>query len=277
MATGGARMVKLAYSSGHPSLGVGSGNTPAIIDATADIRMAVSSIILSKTFDNDMICASEQSVIVEDAIYNVVCQEFKNRGAYFLDEEKKEKLRQVLIVNERLNPDIVGQSVQTIAQLAGFSIAPEAKVLIAETETIGVDEPLSYEKLSPTVGYTHAKFRYTQIADRLNLGGNNEAEKVARLVQAVDNLKQQLDIPLSIREVLQGKCTDEEFYGAIDMLADRAFDDQCTGANPRYSLIQDLANLYRISYEGQPPQAAAICHIPGYGTPTAAQPQCVTA
>lgn len=149
LATGGPSMVRAAYSSGHPSLGVGAGNTPAVIEQSADIKMAVSSIMLSKTFDNGMICASEQSVIVENAIYEEFKQEFKLRGAYFLSEEETKQLRNIILKDCRINAEIVGQPVTKIAQLAGFTLNPETKVLIAEIEKIGVDEPLSYEKLSP--------------------------------------------------------------------------------------------------------------------------------
>ncbi len=149
LATGGPGMVKAAYSSGHPSIGVGAGNVPAVIDATADIQTAVSSILLSKTFDNGTICASEQSAIIEESIYDRTRQEFSDRGAYFLEGEDLEKMRRCIIVNERINADIVGQSVQTIAQLAGISVPVGCKVLIGEVSEIGPNEPLAYEKLSP--------------------------------------------------------------------------------------------------------------------------------
>ena len=175
LATGGPGMVKAAYSSGHPSLGVGAGNTPAIIDASADIQTAVSSILLSKTFDNGMICASEQSVIVVDAVYEQVKQEFINRGAYFLSAEEKVKVADVLLTDGHLNPAIVGQSVETIANLAEIGLAcldiqsshrPRngrnpvpctlPKVLMAEVEAIGTTEPFSYEKLSPILAIYRA-------------------------------------------------------------------------------------------------------------------------
>jgi acetaldehyde dehydrogenase/alcohol dehydrogenase len=176
LATGGPGMVKAAYSSGHPSLGVGAGNTPAVIDTTADIQTAVSSILLSKTFDNGMICASEQSVIVLDAVYEQVKQEFIDRGAYFLSPEQKAKVRSILLNKGQINPAIVGQSVGRIAQLAeiglvcleaqgghrseGKSLNPVPctipKVLIAEVEEIGCNEPFSYEKLSPILALYRA-------------------------------------------------------------------------------------------------------------------------
>lgn len=156
LATGGPGMVKAAYSSGHPSLGVGAGNTPAVIEQSADIKMAVSSIMLSKTFDNGMICASEQSVIVENVIYDEFKTEFELRGAYFTTPEETQKLREIILKNGRINADIVGQPVTKIAELAGFTLNPDSKVIIAEVEKIGFDEPLSYEKLSPILAMYRA-------------------------------------------------------------------------------------------------------------------------
>jgi acetaldehyde dehydrogenase / alcohol dehydrogenase len=157
LATGGPGMVKAAYSSGHPSLGVGAGNTPALLDETADIKMAVSSIMLSKTFDNGVICASEQSVIVHSKIYDQVKEEFMTRGAYFLTDEGKDKLRAVILENGHINAKIVGQSVQKIAEIAGISIPEDAKVLIGEVEEISVNEPFAYEKLSPILAMYQAE------------------------------------------------------------------------------------------------------------------------
>ncbi len=134
LATGGPAMVKSAYSSGHPSVGVGAGNTPAVIDDTANIEMAVSSILLSKTFDNGVICASEQSVVVHDKVYDAVKAEFVKRGAYFLSEEEKVKVRAKVIVNGRLNADIVGQSVQKLAEIFGIKIPIQCRVIIGEIE-----------------------------------------------------------------------------------------------------------------------------------------------
>jgi acetaldehyde dehydrogenase/alcohol dehydrogenase len=171
LATGGPGMVKAAYSSGHPSLGVGAGNTPAVIDETAHIKMAVSSILLSKTFDNGMICASEQSVIVVDGVYEAVKQEFIDRGAYFLTSQEKEKLGSKIIVNGRLNADIVGQSVETLAQLADISIPANTRVLIGEAEDISADEPFTYEKLSPIL----AMYRASNFDD-----ATDKAEKLVR-------------------------------------------------------------------------------------------------
>ncbi|MBD1844827.1 bifunctional acetaldehyde-CoA/alcohol dehydrogenase [Cyanobacteria bacterium FACHB-63] len=162
IATGGPNMVKAAYSSGHPSLGVGAGNTPAIIDETANIKMAVSSILLSKTFDNGMICASEQSIVIVDAVYEAVKQEFIDRGAYFLDGEERDRLRLCVLKDGHLNANIVGQSVERIAQLADLHLEQASpKVLMAEVEAVGVQEPLSYEKLSPIL----AVYRATTFED----------------------------------------------------------------------------------------------------------------
>lgn len=157
LATGGPGMVKAAYSSGRPSLGVGAGNTPAVIDSTAHLKLAVSSIILSKTFDNGMICASEQSVIVVDDVYEEVKQEFITRGAYFVTAEEREKLGNQIIVNGHLNAEIVGQPVQKLAKLAGISIPEDTRVLIGEVEKVGKDEPFAYEKLSPILAMYRAK------------------------------------------------------------------------------------------------------------------------
>lgn len=157
LATGGPGMVRAAYSSGHPSLGVGAGNTPALIDSSAKIKMAVSSIILSKTFDNGMICASEQSVIVLDDVYDEVRTEFIKRGAYFLTAEEREALGRQMIVNGRLNGAIVGQPVEALAELGGFSIPAGTRVLIGEVEAISTDEPFAYEKLSPILAMYRAQ------------------------------------------------------------------------------------------------------------------------
>jgi acetaldehyde dehydrogenase/alcohol dehydrogenase len=165
LATGGPGMVRAAYSSGHASLGVGAGNTPAVIDTTAHIKMAVSSILLSKTFDNGMICASEQSVIVLDPIYEEVKQEFIERGAYFLDEQEKDKIRNLILVNGRLNANIVGQSVESLAKMAGIEKATNAKVIIAEVEKIGAEEALSYEKLSPILAMYGAQ-NFSEAVDK---------------------------------------------------------------------------------------------------------------
>ncbi|WP_050608176.1 bifunctional acetaldehyde-CoA/alcohol dehydrogenase [Clostridium niameyense] len=152
LATGGPGMVKSAYSSGKPAIGVGSGNTPAIIDETADIKTAVSSIILSKTFDNGVVCASEQSIVVIDKIYDKVKKELQDRGAYILNQEEKNKLREIILVNGSINAKIVGQSACNIANMAGIKVPNTVKVLIGEIESVELPEPFSHEKLSPILG-----------------------------------------------------------------------------------------------------------------------------
>lgn len=174
LATGGPGMVKAAYSSGHPSLGVGAGNTPAVIDETAHIKMAVSSILLSKTFDHGMICASEQSVIVVDEVYEAVKAEFRDRGAHFLTPEERDRVAQLILVNGHLNPEIVGQSAAAIARLAGLDLTDPPKVLIGEVEEIGPQEAFAYEKLSPILAmYRAATFEDAVVkAEALvNFGG----------------------------------------------------------------------------------------------------------
>ena len=156
LATGGPGMVRSAYSSGKPALGVGAGNVPAIIDDSADILMAVSSIIHSKTFDNGMICASEQSVIVLDKIYDQVRAEFAARGCHLLTDEEKEKLRAVLLINGALNAKIVGQSAVKIAELAGITVPENTKILIGEVESVELSEPFAHEKLSPVLAMYRA-------------------------------------------------------------------------------------------------------------------------
>ena len=157
LATGGPGMVKAAYSSGKPALGVGAGNTPAVIDETADIQMAVSSILMSKTFDNGMICASEQSVIVHKDIYDAVKKEFEYRGAYILNKKERDKLGAFIIQNGKLNSAIVGQPAHKIAEMAGIKVPEETKVLIGEVEKIGREEPFSFEKLSPVLAMYKVK------------------------------------------------------------------------------------------------------------------------
>lgn len=157
LATGGPGMVKSAYSSGKPALGVGAGNTPAVIDETADIQMAVSSILMSKTFDNGMICASEQSVIAVKDVYDAVKAEFLKRGAYILSASEKEKLSKVIIMDGKLNAKIVGQKAATIAAMADIKVRPETKVLIGEVSKVGTEEPFSYEKLSPVLALYKAE------------------------------------------------------------------------------------------------------------------------
>ena len=157
LATGGPGMVKAAYSSGKPALGVGPGNTPAVIDDSADLLLAVSSVIHSKTFDNGMICASEQSVVVLDRVYDAVKAEFARRGCYFLTEEETEKLRGTIWVNGALNAKIVGQSACTIAALAGVEVPEATKILIGEVTSTDLSEAFAHEKLSPVLAMYRAK------------------------------------------------------------------------------------------------------------------------
>lgn len=164
LATGGPGMVKSAYSSGKPALGVGAGNTPAVIDETADVLLAVNSIIHSKTFDNGMICASEQSVIVASKIYNAVKNEFKNRGCYFLKKDELDKVRKTIIINGSINAKIVGQSAYKIAKLAGVNIPENTKVLLGEVESVDLSEEFAHEKLSPVL----AMYKSKDFEDALN-------------------------------------------------------------------------------------------------------------
>ena len=157
LATGGPGMVKAAYSSGKPALGVGAGNTPAIIDDSADILLAVNSIIHSKTFDNGMICASEQSVIVMESIYNAVKEEFAARGCYFLTPAETEKVRKTIIINGALNAKIVGQKAAKIAELSGVTVPEGTKILIGEVESVDISEEFAHEKLSPVLAMYKAK------------------------------------------------------------------------------------------------------------------------
>ncbi len=157
LATGGPGMVKAAYSSGKPAIGVGAGNTPAIIDETADIILAVNSIIHSKTFDNGMICASEQSVIVHKNIYNEVKREFSERGCYFLKKDETEKVRKTIIINGALNAKIVGQPAYKIAALAGVKVPETTKILIGEVQSVELSEEFAHEKLSPVLAMYKAE------------------------------------------------------------------------------------------------------------------------
>lgn len=157
LATGGPGMVKAAYSSGKPAVGVGAGNTPAIIDESADILLAVNSIIHSKTFDNGMICASEQSVIVLDKVYDKVKKEFKARGCYFLNPEETEKVRKTIIINGALNAKIVGQKAAKIAALAGVTVPEDTKIIIGEVTSVDISEEFAHEKLSPVLAMYRAK------------------------------------------------------------------------------------------------------------------------
>jgi acetaldehyde dehydrogenase/alcohol dehydrogenase len=157
LATGGPAMVKAAYSSGKPAIGVGPGNTPVIIDETAHIKMAVNSILLSKTFDNGVICASEQSIILLNSIYDAVRKEFKERGAYILNKDEIDKVRKAIFINGSVNGKIVGQSAFKIAEMSGIKVPEKTKVLIGEVESTGKDEPFAHEKLSPVLAMYKAK------------------------------------------------------------------------------------------------------------------------
>ena len=164
LATGGPGMVKAAYSSGKPALGVGAGNTPAIIDESADIVLAVNSVIHSKTFDNGMICASEQSVIVDNKIYTKVKKEFKDRGCYFLKADEIDKVRKTILINGALNAKIVGQTAYRIAELAGVKVPEKTKILIGEVESVELSEEFAHEKLSPVL----AMYKSKNFEDALN-------------------------------------------------------------------------------------------------------------
>ena len=157
LATGGPGMVKAAYSSGKPALGVGAGNTPAIIDSSADIQLAASSILHSKTFDNGMICASEQSTIVLADVYDAFKKEMKMRGAYFLTPEETDKVRKTIIINGALNAKIVGQSACKIAELSGFKAPEGSKILVGEVESVELSEEFAHEKLSPVLAMYKAQ------------------------------------------------------------------------------------------------------------------------
>ncbi|QUM79931.1 bifunctional acetaldehyde-CoA/alcohol dehydrogenase [Moritella sp. 5] len=174
LATGGPGMVKAAYSSGKPAIGVGAGNTPIVIDETADIKRAVSSILMSKTFDNGVVCASEQAVIVVDDVYDAVKARFITHGGYILSKKEADKVRSIVLINGNMNPDIVGQSAIKIAAMAGVTVPPFTKVLIGEGPEVHVDDPFAHEKLSPTLGmfrardYNHA---VEQAITMVELGG----------------------------------------------------------------------------------------------------------
>lgn len=174
LATGGPGMVKAAYSSGTPAIGVGAGNTPVIIDETAHIKMAVNSILLSKTFDNGVICASEQAVIVPASIYDKVKEEFTARNAYILKGDEVDKVRKVILIDGHLNGEIVGQSAYKIAQMAGVTVPKNTKVIIGEVESVELEEAFSHEKLSPVLAMYKAESFEDALkkADRLiELGG----------------------------------------------------------------------------------------------------------
>lgn len=174
LATGGPGMVKAAYSSGTPAIGVGAGNTPVVIDETADIKRAVASILMSKTFDNGVVCASEQAAIVVDAVYDAVKERFINHGGYVLNKEEADKVRKVLLINGALNAAIVGQPATKIAELAGITVPPTTKILIGEGAKICQEEEFAHEKLSPTLGLFRASDYYDAVdkaCHMVELGG----------------------------------------------------------------------------------------------------------
>lgn len=210
LATGGPGMVKAAYSSGKPALGVGAGNTPVIMDETADIRTAVSSVIHSKTFDNGMICASEQSVTVLDSIYDRVKQEFAYRGCYFLNPEERDRVRKTILINGALNAKIVGQSAYTIANLAGVKVPENTKILIGEVESTEPSEEFAHEKLSPVLAMYHAATfdEALKKAERLVADGGyghtsslyidpRETEKIAKHAEAMKTCRILINTPSS--------------------------------------------------------------------------------
>lgn len=210
LATGGPGMVKAAYSSGKPALGVGAGNTPVIIDDTADVRLAVNSIIHSKTFDNGMICASEQSVTVLASVYDAVKKEFRDRGCYFLNPEELDKVRKTIIINGALNAKIVGQSAHKIAALSGVSVPESTKILIGEVESVDISEEFAHEKLSPVLAMYKAKDFDEAIAkaERLVADGGyghtsslyinvNEKEKMAKHAAAMKTCRILVNTPSS--------------------------------------------------------------------------------
>lgn len=210
LATGGPGMVKAAYSSGKPALGVGAGNTPVIIDDTADIRMAVNSIIHSKTFDNGMICASEQSVTVLEKVYDEARKEFAARGCYFLKGDEIEKVRKTIIINGALNAKIVGQTAYTIAKLAGVEVPEATKILIGEVDSVNIDEEFAHEKLSPVLAMYKAKDFDEALAKAAQLvadGGYghtaslyvnvNEHEKIMKHAEAMKTCRILINTPSS--------------------------------------------------------------------------------
>ena len=210
LATGGPGMVKAAYSSGKPALGVGAGNTPVIIDDTADVRLAVNSIIHSKTFDNGMICASEQSVTVLESVYQAVKDEFAYRGCYFLKKDELDKVRKTILINGALNAKIVGQKAATIAEMAGVKVPAETKILIGEVESVDISEEFAHEKLSPVLAMYKAKTFDEAIAKAEQLvadGGYghtsslyinvNEKEKMAKHAAAMKTCRILVNTPSS--------------------------------------------------------------------------------
>ncbi len=211
LATGGPGMVKAAYSSGKPAIGVGAGNTPAIIDESADVLLSVNSVIHSKVFDNGMICASEQSVIVHKNVYNRVKKEFEDRGCYFLKGDEIQKVRDVILINGALNAKIVGQPAHKIAALAGIETPENVKILIGEVESVDVSEPFAHEKLSPILAMYKANDFEDAVAkaDRLSLDGgpghtasifintNTEKEKLKLFTEKMKTCRIVVNTPAS--------------------------------------------------------------------------------
>lgn len=211
LATGGPSMVKSAYSSGKPAIGVGAGNTPAVIDKSADIILAVNSIIHSKTFDNGMICASEQAVIVDKAIYNQVKQEFQKRGCHFLSNKELIKVKNNIIIEGSVNPKIVGQSAFDIANICNIKVKPETKILIGEVEDASVKEALAHEKLSPVLAmykvkdFTEAKLLAQKLiaigglghTSSLYIDASKEQDKIADFSNSMKTCRILINTPSS--------------------------------------------------------------------------------
>ncbi len=211
LATGGPGMVRAAYSSGKPAIGVGAGNTPAIIDDTAHIKMAVSSILLSKSFDNGVICASEQSVIVLDKVYNEVKKEFTARGGYILNKDQTEKVRKIILKDGRINAEIVGQSALKLAELAKITVPDDTKVLIGEVVSTELEEPFSHEKLSPILAmykvktFNEAVYKAARLVELGGLGHTSvlyvdqvqEQEKIAKFQSAMKTGRTIINMPSS--------------------------------------------------------------------------------
>jgi acetaldehyde dehydrogenase/alcohol dehydrogenase len=210
LATGGPGMVRAAYSSGKPAIGVGAGNTPAIIDSSADIRHAVASIIESKTFDNGVICASEQSVICLSDIYEDVRKEFEDGGCYILKGDETDKVRKTIIINNSVNSKIVGQTADTIAKLAGVEVPEKTKILIGEVESVDISEEFAHEKLSPVLAlykaysFEDALAKAEQLIEDGGLGhtaavhiDTAEAEKLAQFAERLKACRMLVNMPTS--------------------------------------------------------------------------------
>ena len=206
LATGGPGMVKAAYSSGKPAVGVGPGNTPVIVDSTANIELAASSVLHSKSFDNGMICASEQSVIVLNDVYDAFKSELALRGAYFLDAEQIDKVRATILINGSVNAKIVGQSAPNIARLCGFEVPETARILVGEVSSVEIEEPFAHEKLSPVLAMYHAKSfddALTKAAKLVADGGYGHTSSLyANEQQAADKIAKFADMMKTCRILL---------------------------------------------------------------------------